>query len=359
MDPTDNDSIISFSTPLADSERVDALPAPVLELAYVHHHLSRDPQGRRPDRMRWLESLLAREAGLAREIREFWAEQEQQGGGGESAPGAGFDLFLLAAELGYARDGRVERFLTDLPELPVRLLARLERQGAPSADETYREQHPALVARMRALTEPARAARLAEQLTALWRALAPEWTQAGYSEVKAACDEFLQAFRETGDVLEALPPHHFTQFEKTAKLVRSAQATGRILVAPLYFADGGGFHFEARGTTFVGFGLRSGTLFVRTASQVAELAGRMKALADPTRLMLLALISRFANLNLTVGDLAVQLGVSQPTVSGHLKVLREAGLVELRRQGNRSYYRVDATAVRQTLAALEEAVLEA
>jgi ArsR family transcriptional regulator, arsenate/arsenite/antimonite-responsive transcriptional repressor len=83
----------------------------------------------------------------------------------------------------------------------------------------------------------------------------------------------------------------------------------------------------------------------RTAQRVAELARRMKVFADPTRAMLLALIGASSGLQFTVGDLAQQLGVSQPTVSGHLRLLREAGLVQLERRGNKAFHRLDATAV--------------
>ncbi len=58
--------------------------------------------------------------------------------------------------------------------------------------------------------------------------------------------------------------------------------------------------------------------------RAAQLARRLRALADPTRLVLAEILAHQPR---TVGELALDLGVSQPTVSSHVKLLREAGLV--------------------------------
>ena len=61
------------------------------------------------------------------------------------------------------------------------------------------------------------------------------------------------------------------------------------------------------------------------------------ALADPTRREILDRLRRRPR---AVGELAAELPVSQPAVSQHLAVLREAGLVESRREGRRRVYRL-------------------
>lgn len=60
------------------------------------------------------------------------------------------------------------------------------------------------------------------------------------------------------------------------------------------------------------------------------------ALADPTRRQLFESVRRQ---DFTVGELATVLGITQPAVSQHLRVLREASLVTERRDGARRYYR--------------------
>ncbi len=80
------------------------------------------------------------------------------------------------------------------------------------------------------------------------------------------------------------------------------------------------------------------------------LAARFKALADPTRV---AIVNRLAG----AGEVCVcafvgDLGLSQPTVSHHLRILREAGLVEARRERTWMYYRLVPDAVDALAAAL-------
>ena len=63
-------------------------------------------------------------------------------------------------------------------------------------------------------------------------------------------------------------------------------------------------------------------------------------LADGTRRELLARLRRRGG-EVSVTQLVTELGISQPTVSKHLKVLREAGLVAVRDEGQHRYYRLD------------------
>lgn len=67
------------------------------------------------------------------------------------------------------------------------------------------------------------------------------------------------------------------------------------------------------------------------------LAGALKVLADPARLRLLSLIADEGEI--CVCDLTEPLGLSQPTVSHHLKVLQQAGLLEREQRGKWAFYR--------------------
>jgi DNA-binding transcriptional ArsR family regulator len=66
------------------------------------------------------------------------------------------------------------------------------------------------------------------------------------------------------------------------------------------------------------------------------------ALADPTRR---EIFERLARRALSVGEIAAQMPVSRPAVSQHLKVLKEAGLVDVRSEGTRNVYAVDPRGV--------------
>lgn len=65
-----------------------------------------------------------------------------------------------------------------------------------------------------------------------------------------------------------------------------------------------------------------------------------KALGDPTRLKVLRLLSDSGN-NLCVTAIAHKLVIAQPTISQHLKVLKNVGIVKAQRMGNHVHYRLD------------------
>ncbi|WP_449474801.1 ArsR/SmtB family transcription factor [Streptomyces abikoensis] len=74
--------------------------------------------------------------------------------------------------------------------------------------------------------------------------------------------------------------------------------------------------------------------------QAAELAKVFKALGDPVRLRLLSMIASRAGGEVCVCDLTPAFDLSQPTISHHLKLLREAGLIASERRGTWVYYRL-------------------
>ena len=81
-----------------------------------------------------------------------------------------------------------------------------------------------------------------------------------------------------------------------------------------------------------------------------ELAARFKALADPTRV---ALVNRLAATDeACVCDLTAAFRLSQPTISHHLRILRDAGIVEAERRGTWAYYRLVPEAIDGLRAAL-------
>src|SRR5512139_634974 len=78
-----------------------------------------------------------------------------------------------------------------------------------------------------------------------------------------------------------------------------------------------------------------------SAEQAEELSVRLKAIADPTRLRLLSLMLASPGLEACTCDLTESLGLTQPTVTHHLRTLAKAGLVvPERRVGNFTYYQV-------------------
>ena len=87
-----------------------------------------------------------------------------------------------------------------------------------------------------------------------------------------------------------------------------------------------------------------------TVPERVNLAAQFKALADPTRVAIINSLS--AAEEVCVCNLTETFELSQPTISHHLRILREAGLVESSRRGTWSYYRL----VPEAIAALRGAL---
>jgi ArsR family transcriptional regulator, arsenate/arsenite/antimonite-responsive transcriptional repressor len=94
------------------------------------------------------------------------------------------------------------------------------------------------------------------------------------------------------------------------------------------------------------------------AGQATDLARMFKALGDPIRLRLLSRITSAAEGEICVCDITGgDFEVSGPTISHHLKVLREAGLIEGERRGTWVYYKPQPVNLRQLASLLETPVI--
>lgn len=82
-----------------------------------------------------------------------------------------------------------------------------------------------------------------------------------------------------------------------------------------------------------------------SADAALRISPLLKALADPVRLRLLSLVASHGDGEACVCDLQEAFDLSQPTISHHLKVLHEAGLLERAKRGVWVFYRVRASAL--------------
>jgi ArsR family transcriptional regulator len=95
------------------------------------------------------------------------------------------------------------------------------------------------------------------------------------------------------------------------------------------------------------------------ARQAIELTRTLKALADPVRFRLLSLIAAQGGGEVCVCDLVATFDLTQPTISHHLRILREAGLVESKRRGTWVFYRSRPESLQALKDALESLTLTA
>lgn len=98
----------------------------------------------------------------------------------------------------------------------------------------------------------------------------------------------------------------------------------------------------------LGVGVGVGPKFAPTLTEeeAASHARLLKALADPTRLRILSLLSRHEG-EVCVFEIVESFTLEQPTISHHLRILRDAGLVDCRKKGLWAYYYVRRDALKR------------
>lgn len=90
-----------------------------------------------------------------------------------------------------------------------------------------------------------------------------------------------------------------------------------------------------------------------TATEAIEVSWRLKALSDPARVSIVSLLAGRDDHELTTRELAPLIGLTEATVSHHLKQLAEAGLVSRKRSGARVLYCLDVGAIRAVAGVLD------
>ncbi len=124
-----------------------------------------------------------------------------------------------------------------------------------------------------------------------------------------------------------------------------------LFVPCLYF--GSSMYLEFSGLIVIGTGVGQSDAVARARTE--SVARRLKAVADPTRL---AILRSLATAPSTVGELAMLFRLAQPTVSMHVKVLRQTGLVRSERQAGRLRLSADPASIETLLGELRQAVLQ-
>ena len=82
-----------------------------------------------------------------------------------------------------------------------------------------------------------------------------------------------------------------------------------------------------------------------TEANAAALGSSLRALADPARLRILSMVAAHEDAEACVCDLTEPLGLGQPTVSHHLKILVDAGFLTRSKRGTWAYYRLNPGAL--------------
>jgi DNA-binding transcriptional ArsR family regulator len=270
--------------------------------------------------------------GFVHRLNELW------GPGGPSSFG---EALVIADQLGVLFTESVDEFAAALrqgaavdPQLRLRSeteedrRAVLERCARLAANTGFRRRYAALAAEV-------------------WSLVAETWEQAGRREVHTMVDRLRRDAGRTTDLEALLGSHHL--HEPWLAQATDAFAAGGLSIAVSYF--GGRFlAWDLAHTYLIGVQAAPQDDRTRLRRESQRLASRLKVLSDPTRLAILISLSRSAA---TVTELAQAFGLAQPTVSAHLKLLREAQLVDGGREAGRPAYTADRRAVSLLLKEVE------
>lgn len=171
-----------------------------------------------------------------------------------------------------------------------------------------------------------------DMLSEVWERAHTAWRRDGLRVVTEACATWRDRI-SSGIALEDLvaPRHPLSRADEHG-LEDLLTGERSFVVSPLYFCLSGG-HVADLGELVHVAVAASDLLPIRKVRDAAFVADRLRVLGEPTRVhILIQLMSNPSG----VMDVARVLRISQPTVSGHVKVLQRAGLVQPRRRGSRT-----------------------
>lgn len=292
-----------------------------------------------------LEDLYRDHPDLAERVRGLWGPEEAL-----SYPGF-LEISILAHHGGLL-------FATDSGELLGRLeeLAATSPEDLPLLSETP-DDRERLLRRLRLLRSSSRRRkRYAQVLREVWAEVGPSWEEHGRAAVDAAIAD-RSALLATKPDWREFARTDCAQGTSLDRLVAALGDTGELAVVPAYFTHKG-LIVDLPGVVVVG--VRTASLGAEARIRTERLAQRLRAISDPTRLAILSTLSAGP---MTVTEISTSFCLAQPTVSNHVKVLREAGVVANGIDGRSRQIAVQQSAVEDLLeglrGALGGAVLEA
>lgn len=304
--------------PRSASTRVSAAASTAGELFWLATSAGEQSlRDRHPDTAR----IFAENRELTARLAGFWGESY-----------ACFDELLVLAH----RAGKLAG-TSPVDEFVAAVLRECERPftdlALASESEESRERILRRLARLRA--DESLRAEYGRLLRELWAAFEPAWS-ARRARVEAEVAALGRRIAAGQPVPQLLPE----QCQFFADLVPELMSLpGREWVIAVCAFGGSGLVLDLPGLIYVSFDAKDPGV---DREQIDELARQLRAIADPTRLSILRLITLTPR---RIGDLARELGLSQPTVSNHVKVLRDGGIVRTDARPGRKELTVDRDAI--------------
>lgn len=267
-----------------------------------------------------LGSVYAERSDLIRRIAGFWGEDE-------AVTCNGFiELVLLAHHGGVLFSMEPRDLLDPLEDLCVELPGDVH--NLPLRSETP-EDRRSIIRRVQKLRRSAsRRREFAELMRDAWAPFDEPWREVGRTSVEAAVAE-RRAQHERGASWIEVARSECDYGDMLTTAVEEMGPGGTVAVVPAFYAHRG-LLIDAPGLVVVG--VNSDITGAQARARTEALAHRLRAISDPTRLAILDAIRTAPR---TITEIASAFGLAQPTVSNHVKLLRDAGFVTETRDGTR------------------------
>lgn len=328
--------LINSDFPSSTSPRVSVMPSVAIEIEWSLAS-AENADYRRDNAL--LAAVYEKDPYLQGRVRAMW------GPGEEISCGGFLELMVLAHHGGLLFSTDAEALVDRLDTLCVTLPA--DPEELPLDSETP-DDRDAVLARLARLRESPGLRRTYVQLVRdVWAAIQHDWEQSGRRAVEVAVSarralgakgaDWHEVARSECDVAELL--------ERT---VGALGPEGEVVVVPAFYTHKG-LLVDLPGVVVVG--VRTDNTGAQARARTEALARRLKAISDPTRL---AMLDALRNGPRTVSQIASTFSLAQPTVSNHVKVLRDAGLVTDQKDGTRRNLVVQPQVVEELLDSLHD-----
>ncbi|MFN8507389.1 MAG: metalloregulator ArsR/SmtB family transcription factor [Dehalococcoidia bacterium] len=310
--------------------RVTATVSLPIELTFALFMLSKPERTHDRAGAEQLTRVREQRPDLVDRVRAFWSEPEYPEWG---------ELLLLINQAGALVEDDIDRLIARL------MAAAAEPLDVPDLPTEPPEVRAYIARRLDALrADPARRDRLAGILRDTWEyVVVPGWDGAGRTVAEQTAQRIARQLESGTDLTRVVPANHLALREGARPLLNAALRAGHVYVVPMSVTSSGQCVFGTADTLLISFGPEAGSKAKRRREQAEAAAGRFKVLSDPTRV---AILSRVLQMPTSITDLALYFDLSQPTVSVHMKMLREAGLLESTRSGAQTLYTASPEHVR-------------
>ncbi|HEX3332960.1 MAG TPA: metalloregulator ArsR/SmtB family transcription factor [Acidimicrobiales bacterium] len=275
--------------------------------------------------------------GLAERVRTFWGESTEETSFTEMQILAYYSGALYATNPDVLWEA-LERGVATVPLDLHEILSESPEELVLYSDRFRRlKESPALVREY------------IDLMKEVWAPVDAMWQQA-LPTIEEAGRHFVSEF-ERGTTLDVLITPGCDIFRERVPEIKADIEGGKAVVFVPCLFFGSSMYLDFPDLVLIGTGVRTGDAEARARTE--SVARRLKAVADPTRL---AMLHSLAAAPSTVGELSARFRLAQPTVSMHVKVLRQHSLVRSERLGGRLQLSADPAAVDRLLGDLREAV---